>query len=331
MKKYSIDIAGCVRAKEYLISALEGGFLSHAYIVEGAPGSGRHTLIKELIKAMACESDNAPCGVCGCCMKIGAGVCVDVRTIRADDNKTELTVDLIRGIYDMVGLMPNDLPFKAYIIEDGERMNRSAQNAFLKLFEEPPENVYFFIITSDSACLLPTIRSRALTLRTEKLDGDEMNAVLDRAGIPKGLRRAAAVTAANGCAGEAIRIYNEDSDAVRMRKIADEIADAVFLPGQDKLSFITLHQKNIKKTEELRRVYELLQRAVMMCRLDAGGQLLYIADRESAEERSLHVSDKAAMNMNAVISELLSLSDVPLNAALAVTEFSGRLWDAHLA
>ena len=113
MKKYFIDLIGSDQAKEYFISALNGGYLSHAYIIEGASGSGRRTLIKELLKAMACESDYAPCGKCGSCIRLDAGVCVDVRTIKPAEGKTELTVDLIRGIYDSVGLMPADIPFKA--------------------------------------------------------------------------------------------------------------------------------------------------------------------------------------------------------------------------
>ncbi len=333
MKKYTLDLVGCDHAKEYFISALNGGYLSHAYIIEGASGSGRHTLIKELLKAMACECDNAPCGECGCCVRLEAGVCVDVHVIKAAEGKTELTVDLIRGIYDSVGLMPADIPFKAYIIEDGDKMNRSAQNAFLKLFEEPPENVYFFIITTDAQALLPTIRSRALIIRTERLDREQMKVVLDKKGIPDNKKREDAIALSNGCAGEAMRIYEDGADAVKLRDAADKLIKALLSPGSDKLSFINVHQKNIKKTDELCRVYALLQTAlrdVIAVKIGATEQTVYFTNYEDAEEYSLHISDRAVIKTNDVISELLSISDVPLNPTLAITEFASRVWDAHL-
>lgn len=333
MKKYSLDIVGCTGAKEYLLSALEGGYVSHAYIVEGAFGTGRHRLVRELIKAMACENDTAPCGRCGSCIKIDAGVCVDIYRIKTAEGKSELTVDLIRGIYDTLGLMPNDLPFKAYIIDDGEKMNTYAQNAFLKMFEEPPSNVYFFLITSDASKLLPTVRSRALVLRTEKLNREQINSVLDREGVPDDAKRKAAVELADGSAGEAIRIYNDDAESVNVRAVSDKLVEALFSPGSDKLGFINLHHKNIRKTDELCRVYTLVQRAVrdiMLYRAGAENELLYFSSSEALEEMSLRVSDKAVMRVNDVIDELLQLADTPLNPALTMTEFASRIWDCHL-
>ena len=333
MKKYSLDLVGCDHAKEYFISALNGGYLSHAYIIEGAAGSGRHTLVKELLKAMACESDNAPCGECGSCVRLDNGVCVDVYFIKTAEGKSELTVDLIRGIYDSVGLMPSDIPFKAYVIEDGEKMNRSAQNAFLKLFEEPPENVYFFILTTDASVLLPTVRSRALIIRTQRLDRDQMREVLDRKGVPDCEKRESAIALANGSAGEAIRIYEDGADAVKLRQTADTLIKALLSPGSDKLSFINLHQKNIKKTDELCKVYALLQSAlrdVMAYKTGATENTVYFSSIQNPEEYSLHISDKAVIKVNDVISELLGISDVPLNPTLAITEFASRVWDAHL-
>ena len=333
MKKYTLNILGCENAREYLTSALEGGYLSHAYIIEGADGTGRHTLIRELLKAMACEEENAPCGKCGPCIKIDAGVCVDVYTIKVAEGKTELTVDLIRGIYDTVGLMPNDLPFKAYIIENGEKMNGSAQNAFLKLFEEPPEDVYFFIITNDADSLLPTIRSRALTLRTGRLDNETMMKALSAAGIPDNGKSRAAVAMADGSAGEAIKIYNNDSDLISLRAVSDALLDALLLPDKDKLSFVNLNHKNIKTLDNLYGVYGLMKRAVrdvMMLRLGIDGQALYFDSLESAEPYSLNISDSAAVRVDEIINELLCTSGVPLNLALAVTEFASRIWDAHL-
>ncbi len=333
MKRYKLDIIGSGRTVQYLISALEGGYLSHAYIFEGADGSGRHTLVKELLKAMACENEDAPCGVCGPCMKIDAGVCVDVRYIRPAEGKTELTVDLIRSIYDTVGMSPSELDFKAYVIENGEKMNPSAQNAFLKLLEEPPGDVRFFIITNDASKLLPTVRSRALILRLDKLDKKQMELVLDRNNISDSVKRRKAIALADGSAGEAMRIIRDEASSAKYRQAADAMSDILFLPGGSKLALISCVQKNCKKTDELYSAASLFQRAlrdIAATRLNTGAGMIYFGSPEDAEKYAMNVSDKACLACQDVTAELLSQSDVPLNPQLAATEFCSRLWDAHL-
>lgn len=49
---------------------------------------------------------------------------------------------------------------KTVIIENAHEMNDAARNAFLKILEEPPSSVYFVLISSRPAAILPTIRSR---------------------------------------------------------------------------------------------------------------------------------------------------------------------------
>ena len=53
---------------------------------------------------------------------------------------------------------------KIYIIPDAQYMNVQAQNALLKTIEEPPSYAVYFILTTDQELLLPTIRSRCVTL-----------------------------------------------------------------------------------------------------------------------------------------------------------------------
>lgn len=51
------------------------------------------------------------------------------------------------------------------IIDNSHLMTTDAQNAFLKLLEEPPANTYFVLSTTDSDLLLQTIRSRSQEIR----------------------------------------------------------------------------------------------------------------------------------------------------------------------
>ena len=71
-------------------------------------------------------------------------------------------------------IVPNDIDDKFYIIENADKMTTQAQNALLLTLEEPPSFAHFFLICNNDDSLLETIRSRAITLRTQKLSDKEI-------------------------------------------------------------------------------------------------------------------------------------------------------------
>ena len=333
MKQVRFDFVGNDAVKEYLSLAVQNGKLAHAYIFEGKAGSGRRTLVKQLLEALGCESENAPCGKCGNCLKISSGVCVDIYTVKVPDGKSEITVDLIRDMISGMMISPNDLDFKAYIIESADKMNQNAQNALLKVLEEPPADIYFFLITENAAKLLPTVRSRAMLIRTQPLTVEQTVTVMEKNGIPDNRKSRTAAIAAKGSAGEAMRIYGGETDIIRQRAICDELIGVLCSGAGSKSEFTGAHQKYFKKSEDMAAVYELLLSAVRDCavvRRSPGSGLSYFDSEEEAEVMMAVISDAAALEMSNVISEYLYMYEVPTNHTMTVTEYSSRLWDAHL-
>jgi len=159
--------------------------LSHAYVLEGAKGSGRHMIAKEAIAAIECEARyddksraSVPCGRCKNCEKILSGKSPDVITVGLEDDRSTIGVDTIRRLKEDIYTAPNDLSVKAYIIEYADLMTPQAQNAFLLSLEEPPSYIIFFLICENSANLLETVRSRAPTLRTQRASSEEIEKYL---------------------------------------------------------------------------------------------------------------------------------------------------------
>ncbi|MBP3369439.1 MAG: hypothetical protein J6L85_01695 [Clostridia bacterium] len=174
MKTPMPKIIGNQSLKQRLCNDILSGSLSHAYIIEGANGSGRHTIAMMTAAALACEAKNdisspIPCLECNSCRKILEGKSPDVITVGTGD-KASVRVDVARFIKEDVWILPNDLEDKIYIIEDGDKMTDQAQNAILLTLEEPPSFVHFFILCANAGSLLETIRSRAPILRTEPID-----------------------------------------------------------------------------------------------------------------------------------------------------------------
>lgn len=159
------DLIGNDDIKNTLGSAIKNGTFSHAYIIEGDKGTGKHTIAKLASSAIMCKgNENLPCGNCDFCRKILNDNCADVRFFDA------FKVDDVRKIKETLYESSTECPYKVYIFNDTHKMNIKAQNALLISLEEPPKNVVFFLLCQDASYLLETIRSRAQLLRTKPLE-----------------------------------------------------------------------------------------------------------------------------------------------------------------
>ena len=121
-----------------------------------------------------------PCGICRHCRKAAADIHPDISIVArlTDDKgkkKKQISVDQIRALSADACMLPNEAGRKVYIIEEAETMNPSAQNAALKLLEEPPLGAMFLLCCVNAMQLLPTVRSRCAELGVNGL-GAQVNA-----------------------------------------------------------------------------------------------------------------------------------------------------------
>ena len=168
-------LKGNERLKEQLSRQERGRGMSHAYILSGPAGSGRHALARLLAAAMLCAGrGEKPCGKCGPCLKVFRGIHPDVSVVTGPEAGKPITVDQVRALRADAYIRPNEGERKVYILE-GE-MNVPAQNALLKLLEDGPPYAAFFLITGNAGGLLQTVRSRceelALTPVSEPVSGE---------------------------------------------------------------------------------------------------------------------------------------------------------------
>ena len=125
MKEIFPSLVGNERLKERLGADVKVGAISHAYIIDGAEGSGKHTLVRSLAAALSCaerkSAKRLPCGECPSCKKILEGKSPDLIYVSRGDRAT-LGVDSIRFIRSDVAIAPNDTEYKIYVIEDAHTM-----------------------------------------------------------------------------------------------------------------------------------------------------------------------------------------------------------------
>ncbi len=142
--------------------------IPHAIIIEGDYGTGKHTLAKYLSTAIVCDSDNAPCFNCNQCHLAGIQSHPDITVVAPLDGKKSISIEQIRELREETIIKPHQAQKRVFVIDCADTMNPYAQNALLKVLEEPPQTVMFILITESKSALLSTIISRCviLTLNT---------------------------------------------------------------------------------------------------------------------------------------------------------------------
>lgn len=152
-------LAGNAALKGGLSAQEKGRGLSHAYLISGPAGSGKKTLARLLAAAMVCTgAGEKPCGACGACKKVAAGIHPDVIWVGEEDK--DLSVGQARQVRSDAYIRPNEGERKVYIFPNAQDMTTAAQNALLKLLEEGPAYAAFLLLTENPGAMLPTIRSR---------------------------------------------------------------------------------------------------------------------------------------------------------------------------
>lgn len=180
------EIIGHGSITENLINTVSSGKVSHAYIFDGADGIGKKKTAKIFAQAILCEKfENEICGDCKACHLSFNDSHPDLKILDltiGDDGKQKasISVEAIRQLKKDVYLKPFFAEKKIYIIENAEKMTAEAQNAMLKIFEEPPSYITIILICNGLSKILSTIKSRAVIYKFPSLKPKELEKYLNK-------------------------------------------------------------------------------------------------------------------------------------------------------
>lgn len=163
-------IVGHSQVKKQLETAIKTDKVSHAYIFAGKRGVGKATTAKVFADVLT------------------EGSIADVTFVTNEhygiESKTDtVSVDTVRAASSDMYIKPYLANKRVFIIPNAEKMNIQAQNALLKIFEEPPSYCVIILVTQNDNILLPTIRSRAVTVRFGELTDNQVRDYLSKNGI----------------------------------------------------------------------------------------------------------------------------------------------------
>ncbi len=167
-------------AAEECLRAFAGRGFPHALLIEGPEGGGKSSFARRAAMAVLCRNpQEAPCGQCPSCKKVAAGIHPDLHVFEGEKGKARsLHIDQIRALRAQAFIAPNDGERKALLIEDAQNMTEQAQNALLKILEEPPASAVLLLTCRSRGELLETILSRVTLIALRLPDTDTCAAVL---------------------------------------------------------------------------------------------------------------------------------------------------------
>ncbi len=127
--------------------------------------------------------------------------------------KAGLDVAQIRKIEPFLRKTSSQGGWRTVLIDEADTMNRSAQNALLKILEEPPKKTLIILIAHRAGKLIPTIHSRAQVMLFQALDTDDFNYILAKHDGPSPLasgQQGLLWGLSNGSVGKAIEILESE-------------------------------------------------------------------------------------------------------------------------
>jgi DNA polymerase-3 subunit delta' len=166
------------KALEYLRRAHDQNRLAHAYLISGAPGSGKRALAARIAGLV---NDTAPDDVFSSRAR-------EIFVAQPESKSRRIVTEQIRNLEHSLQMRASGDGRKVAIIAEADRLQPQAANAFLKTLEEPPENSLLLLLSALPEVLPDTILSRCISI---PLTQRETKVPVEQAVLVELLRRAA--------------------------------------------------------------------------------------------------------------------------------------------
>ncbi len=228
------------------IAAMVVGPAPHAVLLSGPASSGKTTLAEDLAAGLLCNDPDPkarPCRRCRGCRLMASGNHPDLHRLAPEGPGGQIRIGdaaspepgTVRHLVGELALLSMEGGARVAIVEKADRLNDGAQNALLKMLEEPPAGVSIVLCADREECLLPTVMSRCVRVRLGAVDGREIERWLGERGLADAPSAARVARLAAGAPGLALA-YARAPESVRLRgEIARGLIDLLAAGRNERL------------------------------------------------------------------------------------------------
>jgi DNA polymerase-3 subunit delta' len=217
-------------ARRVLARAVRDEHPPHALVLVGPRGVGKTTLALDLAAGLLCLAQDPaarPCRACTACHKVASGVHPDVHLVAPEGAGEQIRIGQVQRLATELALTAMEGRFRVAVITAAQRLNPDAQNALLKTLEEPGPATCLLLCADEASPLLPTVRSRAATLRLAPLPVETLTRWLTEQGYAQPAQARALALAAGGRPGLAVRLAAEPEAVLARARIGRTLVDLV--------------------------------------------------------------------------------------------------------
>lgn len=309
-----------------LCVAISQDRISNAYVFEGIKGVGKRLCAHIFSMALVCQKNTPPCGECPLCVQANSRTLPDIIRVTKDADKTQIGVDNVRNqIIAEAFIKPAFAKRKIFIIENGDELSTEAQNALLKVLEEPPSYVTFIICTTSKEKLLSTVLSRSQVVSFFPLASDTVEKYI-KENYPDEPSADVIARLSRGSIGEAIAILSDEQKKERIKKALSLFINLKknSLSIREMVDFLTAEKEN---TEELLDYFSAFLRDCVMYKTDAFSGIIFQNHIRDIKDFSDDISKKKLLLAFDKLSELKIRLKQNLNFNATVTETVMRIWE----
>jgi DNA polymerase III subunit delta' len=220
----------------------------HATLLVGSNGIGKTSLARSMIEAA---------------LRLEAGKLDQHPYVTViSPEKDSISIDSIRQLQRFLQLktLGTEPLRRAVIVEHAEALTTEAQNAYLKLLEEPPADTVMILTADNQRALLPTMLSRVQTISLNAPDEDTLKGHFAAAG-----KDAAAINQAfflsGGLPGLMHALLDEDSS----HPLVSGVSQAKEILQKQQFERLTMVEGLSKQRDEARYVVQALQHIAQTC------------------------------------------------------------------
>ncbi len=315
------DIIGQKSLKNMLTESIKNDKISHSYIIEGARGMGKKLLAYTFANYLVCETHTS-CGSCRGCIQASAGTHPDIITVLPEEGKKTIGTDVIREVIKTALIKPYSADKKIIILPDCDGITAEAQNAMLKIIEEPPPYIVFMILIQNSNSLLETVRSRSIKLSMQLYSDAEIKQALGTENINPYI-----LSYSEGNIGKAKELVFDD-EFVSLRDSFFEVLPHLIKNERYPVFKITEFFESNKDNSKLLLDFMLsVFRDVILMKLNAVNMLQNVDKSDIISRFEENVTMKAAVIIIGKILKTKQMLARNVNFSLAVTEIINGGWE----